>query len=109
MTFTNIDLKFKGEEGYALFGLIAGLAGASMFLVLKKAATGVVPEPISFAVSLTIVILFLTSMVIKFSSIFTHRAIITLNIDDLILGFALGFDIPLVGIELLSGHLPFVE
>jgi hypothetical protein len=109
MTFTNTDLKFKGEEGYALFGLIAGLTGALMFLVLKKVQIGVVPEPITFAVSLTIVILFLTSMAIKFSSIFTHRAIITLNIDDLILGFALGFDIPLVGIELLGGHLPFVE
>ena len=101
-------MKFKGEEGFALFGLIAGLAAALLFIVLRETGTKF-PMGAEIAVGVTVLVLFIMSMAIKFSSIFTHHAVLTVNSDDFILGLALGFDIPLVGLEIVGGHLPFVN
>jgi hypothetical protein len=101
-------MKFKGEEGFALFGLFAGIAGAAIFIGIKSFDEQI-PYPVTLSVNIGIVAMFLLSMVIKFSSIFTHHAVFTINADDFILGSALGFDIPLVVSQLIAGHLPFVE
>ena len=101
-------MKFKGEEGFALFGLFAGIAGAAIFIGIKSFDEQI-PYPLTLSVNIAIVTMFLFSMVIKFSSIFTHHAVVTINGDDFILGAALGFDIPLVMSQFLTGHLPFVE
>lgn len=98
-------MKWKGEEGYALYGLVAGFCAA--LAVLAAEAALALPEEAEFAVGLAVLMLFLASMGIKFASIFTHHAVFSPNADDSVLGLALGFDIPLVGMEILQGHLPF--
>ena len=102
-------LKFKGEEGYALFGLFAGIIGAAIYLGVNSLDPRDVPDEATTAIKVLVVATFLLAMIIKFISIFTHHAVFTINGDDFILGAALGFDIPIVISQLVSGQIPFVE
>jgi hypothetical protein len=100
-------MKFKGEEYAAMTGLVAGAIGISLFLIIDIVPHHI-PEQLILMTNIVFVTLLLLSLVIKFSSIFTHHAVTTPNTDDFILGFAIGFDIPLVIVELANGHLPFL-
>lgn len=101
-------MRFKGEESAAVFGLIAGAVGVSLFFFVD-ALQEHLPAQLVLLINITFVTLLLLGLIIKFSSIFTHHAVTTPNTDDFILGFVIGFDIPLVIIELANGHLPFLS
>ncbi len=100
-------MKFKGEAYAAIIGLIAGVIGVSIFLIIDIVRHHI-PEQLILLTNIIFVTLLLLGLIIKFSSIFTHHAVTTPNTDDFILGFAIGFDIPLVIIEMANGHLPFL-
>lgn len=100
-------LRFKGEEFAAVIGLLAGVIGVSVYFIIDIVQHHI-PEQLVLLINMSFVILLLLSLIIKFSSIFTHHSVTTPNIDDFILGFAIGFDIPLVIVEMANGHLPFI-
>jgi hypothetical protein len=101
-------LRFKGEAYAAVLGLVAGSIGVSIFF-LVDALEQHLPGQIVISINIIFVTLLLLSLIIKFTAIFTaHHAVTSPNGDDFILGFSIGFDIPLVIVEMANGHLPFV-